>query len=94
MQRFKAIICVIVGGVATLAAAVFIGLQWGSHSRFSAFGPEMTTRTIYLVLGAAVGGAVVFWLARLMLRGLVFLGRERRREKRIASKLQRDEKRT
>jgi len=78
MKKLRAIVCVIVGGAATLIAAVFLALQWGSQSRFSAFGPERTTRTVYLVLGAAAGGVLVFWLARGMLSGLLFLWRERR----------------
>jgi len=93
MNAFKAYLFVVVGGSALLAAAVFTALQWGSLSKFSAFGPEVPTRTIYLVLGSAAGGVVVFWMARLTVRGALALWERRRQEKRIISKVRREEDR-
>lgn len=92
MTRLKAYLYVVVGSTVVLAAGAFAALQWGSHSRFSAYGPEVTTRTVWLVLASAGGGVVVLWTGRLLVRGLSLLWGERRREQRVLSKVRKEAK--
>jgi hypothetical protein len=82
MAKLKAYVFVVLSGVVLLAAAIFVALQWGGQSTFSAFGPDITVRTIYLVLGAAAGGVVLHWMLWLMVRGVWILWKLRRRERR------------
>jgi len=82
MNNFKGYILVIVGGSALLAAATFTALQWGGRSTFSAYGPDVTTRTVWLVLGSAAGGLLVYWMGRMMIRGVRILWKVRREQQR------------
>ena len=93
MENLKAYVYVIVSGIALLAGAIFVALQWGSWSQFSAFGPEVRARTAYLVLGAAAGGVVAYWMCRLLAAGTRRLWKLRRQQQRIASEVRRAEER-
>ena len=84
MNQLKAYCYVIVSGVALAAGLAFAALQWGSQSQFSAYGPPVTTPTIYLVLGSAAGGVLAVWMARLMARGLGILRKARREREHAA----------
>ncbi len=90
MSILKAYFYVVIGGLAVVAGVAFTALQWGTHSRFSAFGPEMRMRTAYFVVLCAVGGMVVYWMVRLLVRGAAILIEERRRERRILSKARKE----
>jgi uncharacterized membrane protein YdjX (TVP38/TMEM64 family) len=89
MNLMKAYVYVIVSSVVLLAELVFAALQWGSTSRFSAYGPEVPTRTVYLVLASAGGGLLAYWLCRLLARGTAILWKARRERQRIASEVRR-----
>jgi uncharacterized membrane protein YdjX (TVP38/TMEM64 family) len=89
VNLLKAYVYVIVSGVVLLAEVVFAALQWGSTSRFSAYGPEVPTRTIYLVLGSAGGGVLAYWMCRVLARGTAILWRARRERQRIAGEVRR-----
>ena len=72
---------VIVSGLVLLAAAAFLALQWDRtalRSTFSAYGPQRTVPTLYFALGSAAGGLLVYWMLRLMVRGVRLLRRARR----------------
>jgi hypothetical protein len=79
MENFKGYVYTIFSGLGLLIALIFVALQWGGQSKFSAFGPEVTTRTIWLVLASAGGGVVAFWLMRLLARGVRILWKVRHR---------------
>lgn len=89
MNLMKAYLYVIVSGVVLVAAAAFAALQWGSVSKFSAFGPEVPTRTVYLVLASACGGVLCLWMCRLLARGAGILWRARRQRSQIAGEVRR-----
>ena len=90
MNLLKAYVYVIVSGVVLLAGLVFVALQWGSTSRFSAYGPEVPTRTIFLVLGSAAGGVLAYWMFRLLARGAAILWKARRERQRIVGEVRRN----
>ena len=95
MKTFKAYVYVIVSGLVLLAAAVFLALQWDlrrTRSTFSAYGPDRTVPTVYLVVGSAVGGIVVYWMCRLMVRGARVLWDQRREKRQIRSEVRRANK--
>ncbi len=81
MENFKGYVYTIFSGLGLLIALIFVALQWGGQSQLSAFGPEVTTRTIWVVLASAVGGIVAFWLIRLLARGVRILWKIRHRQK-------------
>jgi len=81
MENFKGYVYTIFSGLGLLVALIFVSLQWGGQSQLSAFGPEITTRTIWLVLASASGGVVAFWLIRLLARGVRILWKVRHRPK-------------
>jgi len=93
MEKLKAYVYVIVSGLGLLAAVVFAALQWGNQSTFSAYGPTVSVRTIWLVLASAAGGLAFYWLCRLLARGGRILWRLRGEQARIAAEVQRQEKR-
>ena len=86
MKTFRGYLYVIAGGVILLAAAVFVALQWDltkAQTTFSAYGPDRTVPTLYLVLASAAGGVVVYWAGRLVIHGVRLLWRVRRGQQRI-----------
>jgi len=89
MESFKGTVYVIFSGSALLAATVFVALQWGGRSTFSAFGPDKTTRTIWLVLGSAAGGVVLYGMVRILTRGVRILRKVRRTRQQVRSELRR-----
>jgi hypothetical protein len=92
MRSLKAYFYVIVSGAGLLATAVFLALQWDldrTRSTFSAFGPDRTVPTIYLIVGSGVGGLIVYGLCRLMIRGVLILWELRRQQDRIRSEVRR-----
>ena len=93
METIRAYLYVIFSGVGLLTAVVFTALQWGNRSTFSAFGPNVTVRTIYLVIASATGGVVFYGLCRLMVRGARVLWKLRREKARIAAEVGRQDKR-
>ena len=93
METIRAYLYVIVSGVGLLTAVVFTALQWGNRSTFSAFGPNVTVRTIYLVAASAVGGVVFYGLCRLMVQGTRVLWKRRREQARIADEVKRQDNR-
>ena len=92
MENIKGYLLVIVSGVVLFAAVVFTSLQWGVWSTISAFGPEQSVRTIYLVSASAAGGVLVYWMCRMMFRGVGILWKIRRRQQRILSEVRKAEK--
>ena len=83
LAHFKGTVYVLVSGLILLAAAIFVALQWGGQSVVSAFGPDVSVRTTYLVLGSAAGGVLAYWMARLMVRGVGILRKARRKDKTV-----------
>ena len=77
-MKFKAYVSVIVGGLVTLASAVLIVLQWGNDATFSLYGRNMIVNTLVLMLCTAVGGVVMWFTLRLLLRGILALNRARK----------------
>ena len=91
MDSFKGYVYVVFSSAVMLAATVFTALQWGGQSTFSAYGPDVTTRTIWLVLGSAGGGVVVYGMGRIMIRGVRILWKLRRARQQVRSELRRAE---
>jgi len=81
MHTLKGYVLVILSGLALLAAVVFLIVQWGAWSTLPAFGPDTRVRTVYVMLASAAGGVVLWWVCRLMVRGLIIV-RHARRERR------------
>jgi hypothetical protein len=95
MKTLRGYLYVIGGGLALLAAAAFVALQWDfnkASSTFSAYGPDRTVPTLYIVLGSAAGGIVVYWMSRLTARGVGILWQGRREQRKIRAELRRAEK--
>jgi hypothetical protein len=71
-------------GFVVLAGLLFVILQWGVDSTYSLYGKPMEgVNTLYLVVGAAVGGQIFLLACRLLLKGMLILRRNRREEARI-----------
>ena len=82
MSSFKGYVFVMVSGIVLLAAVVFLALQWDVGkltAKFSVYGsPQEGVATIYVMLGSAAGGVLVYWMCRLMIRGARILRKVRR----------------
>jgi len=88
MSSFKGYVYVVISGIALLAAAVFLALQWDIAkltAGFSVYGsPREGVPTIYVMLGSAVGGLLVYWMCRMMVRGVRILWKVRGEQGRAA----------
>jgi len=87
MENFKGYVYTIFSGLLLLAGVLFVALQWGNHSRITAFGPAYDIRTIWLVLGSAAGGIVTLYVVRLFLRGVWILHRVRSAQRKISAQV-------
>ena len=92
MKTFKGYVFVVFSGAVLLVAALFVGLQWGTNSTISAFGPPVTVRTIALVAGSAAGGVILYWMLRLFVHGFRILWKARRQEKQMLAAARRAER--
>jgi len=92
VKTFKGYVFVVFSGAVLLVAALFVGLQWGTNSTISAFGPPVTVRTIALVAGSAAGGVILYWMLRLFVHGFRILWKARRQEKQMLAAARRAER--
>jgi len=82
-KTFKGYLLTVLCGFVVLAAVLFVILQWGVYSTFSLYGkPIEQVPTIWVVLGAAVGGPIFLVVCRLLFRGVWILYTARRDEAR------------
>ena len=77
-DRLKGYVFVAITGTILVLTAVFLLLQWGSTSKFSLFGPEKQVNTGLLILISAIGGIVLLYACKVMIRGLLLLRRTRK----------------
>lgn len=87
MGGFKGYLYVVVSGLVLLAAAIFVAAQWDTGNDklqcgFSVYGSPDSRPTIYVILASAVGGVLVYWMCRLMVRGVRTLRKARRDQSR------------
>ena len=79
-MKLKAYFFTIVGGLAVLAAVVFLVLQWPVKSVYSLYGKQMEdVPTIWIILAAAVGGQLFIWAAKMLIIGVKAVQAGRRR---------------
>lgn len=91
VKRIKGIVLVVISGAVILAAGLLIVLQWGNQAEFSLYGKNYSIRfqedgktatggvnTGMLMLCSAAGGLLMFWMAKLLLRGVGALRKARK----------------
>lgn len=70
MRKIKGWAQVVVSGVVLLLAAVLVGLQWGNRAEFSLYGQNRHVNTLVLMGLCLGGGVVLWWMLRLLGRGI------------------------
>lgn len=97
VQSVKGYVLVILSGLVILAAALLVILQWGNPAEFSLYGKNYSiskqedggatggVNTALLMLCSAAGGLLLFWTAKVMIRGIGALRRGRKEAGRAPS---------
>lgn len=88
-MKAKAYVAIVTSGLVLLAAAILVILQWGNKTVFSLFGKNYGTNTdaqaglntALVILCSAVGGLVIWHLARALIWGVRALHRVRKEER-------------
>jgi hypothetical protein len=89
LVTIKSYVVVVAGGVLLVAAALLVVLQWRNPAQFNLYGQQYNVHveggragggvnTALLMLCSAAGGAVVLYVARRMLRGVMSIRRARK----------------
>ena len=81
VNLFKGYVQVVLSGLVIFAATVLVILQWGNHAKFSLYGKNVPqANTAILMLTSAAGGLALWFLAKMMIRGVGTLRRGRRQQ--------------
>lgn len=91
VKRVKGTVLVVISGAVILAAGVLVILQWGNPAEFSLYGKNYSIRfqedgktatggvnTGLLMVCSAAGGLLMFWMAKVLLGGIVALRKARK----------------
>lgn len=83
-NTFKGYFLTVLCGLLVFAIVIFLILQWPAElqSKFSIYGKHVTVPTIWMMLGAAVGGLVFLMMCWLLAKGIGILYVSRRDEAR------------
>lgn len=78
---FKGYFLMVSSGLVLVAALVLLILQWGNHTQLSLYGKNIEqASTLLLMVLSAIGGLVMLFLAKILLRGLVALKKGRQEQ--------------
>ncbi len=74
LKRLLGYFCIVVSSIVIIAAIVLIVMNMSNKGEVSLYGPIKEPGSGLLMLYSAIGGLILYWLIRLLVRGIIIVG--------------------